>query len=217
MALLSSKSDGEKAGEEGEGEQKNFPASVREDPSLKADHGNPTAKISHLPLQPAFARSSDTLSDLSTYSAGDEYESRTGRLLNLSSGGPLLSRSPALSPKTWKEAVRLFWARNKGLSLVILAQLFAVMMNVTNKVLETDGTSGPGMHPFQVLPAVSPSSPPDTLGATLTMIDPICPDDRHPHSQRHLSIVGQGRRSTLWFEGNPRTLACTWVRWIFWR
>ena len=172
MFPSSSKPTREREGEgEGEGEQKSFPASTRHDSSLKADHGNPTAKASNqepyldVPLQSAFARSSDTLSDLSTYSAHNENERHTGRLLTLSPSGRLLSRSPAPSPKTWRETVRLFWARNKGLSLVILAQLFGVMMNVTIRILEMSGTSGPGMHPFQVRPAVSLIFLPDTLGA----------------------------------------------------
>lgn len=158
MAIFTTKSDVEQAGE-GEGEQEHFPASVRDDSSLKADHGNPSAKSSNqqpyldvpLPLQSAFARSSATFSERSTYSADNENERRTGRLLTLSSSRRLLSRSPAPSPRTWKEAFRPFWAKNKGLSLVIFAQLFGVMMNVANKLLETSGTSGPGMHPFQVL------------------------------------------------------------------
>lgn len=163
MPIFTSKSDVEQT-EDGEGELDNFPASVRDESSLKADHGNPSAKPSNqqpyldvsLPIQSVFARASATFSERSTYSADNENERRTGRLLTLSSRGRLLSRSPAPSPRTWKEAFGLFWAKNKGLSLVIFAQLFGVMMNVANKLLETSGTSGPGMHPFQVLQAVPP-------------------------------------------------------------
>lgn len=156
MSLLTSKPE-----VDGEREPKSFPASVLEDASLKANHGNSTAKTSNhqpyldVPLQSSFARSSDTLSDLSTYSADNENERRTGRLLTVSSAGRLLSRSPAPLPKTWRETVRLFWARNKGLALVILAQLFGVMMNVTIRLLEISGQSGPALDPFQVLSAVS--------------------------------------------------------------
>lgn len=173
MSLFSSKPEveGDREGE-GEGEQKSCPTLVLEDSLSKADHGKFTTKTSNhqpyldVPLQSAFARSSDTLSDLSIYSADNENERRTGRLLTLSSGGRLLSRSPAPLPKTWKETARLSWARNKGLALVMLAQLFGVMMNVTIRLLETSGTSGrPGLHPFQVCPpAVLLLFPPDTLG-----------------------------------------------------
>ena len=217
---MSSKSEIEEAGEE-EGEQKIFPASVREGSPLKARHGNPTDKLSNhqpyldLPLQSTFARSSATFSDLSTYSADNETERRTGRLLAVSSSRRLLSRSPAPSPRTWKQAFRLFWARNKGLSLVMLSQLFGVMMNVTIRLLEMNGTSGPGMHPFQVLPAVPLTSLPEMLGASLTMIDPIRSDDRHSHTQRHLSMVGQSRWSTFRRAGNSWALDCTWDWWVF--
>ena len=194
---MSSKSEMGEAGEQ-EGEQKIFSASVRDDSPLKEGQGNPTDKWSNhqpyldVPLQSSFARSSATFSDLSTYSADNENERRTGRLLTVSSSGRLLSRSPAPSPRTWKQAFRLFWARNKGLTLVMLSQLFGVMMNVTIRLLEMSGTSGPGMHPFQVLSAVHPLiSLPEMLGASLTMIDPVRSDDRHSHSQRHLSMLGQ--------------------------
>ena len=195
MSLSSSKPEVEG---KGEGEQKDCPASVLEDPLSKADHGNPTAKSSnHQPyldvrLRSPFARSSDTLSDISTYSADNENERRTGRLLTVSSGGRLLSRSPTPLPKTWKETVRLFWARNKGLALVILAQLFVVMMNVTIRLLEMSGNSGPGMHPFQVRsPQVLLVFPPDTLGFKFyNMTDLVCSNDWNSRPQRHLSVVG---------------------------
>lgn len=155
---------------EGEGEQKCFPASVVEESPLKANHDNPTAKTSNhqpyldVPLQSSFARSSDTSSDVSAYSADNGNERRTGRLLTVSSSGRLLSTSPAPPPKTLKRTVRLFWARNKGLALVTMAQLFGVMMNVTIRLLESSETSGPGMHPFQVGSAVFLIFLPDTLG-----------------------------------------------------
>ena len=217
---MSSKSEIEEAGEE-ERERNIFPASVREDSPFKAGHSNPTDKTSNhqpyldLPLQSAFARSSATFSDLSTYSADNENERRTRRLLNVSSSRRLLSSSPAPSPRTWKQAFRLFWARNKGLSLVMVSQLFGVMMNVTIRLLETSGASGPGMHPFQVLPAVPLISLPEMLGASLTMIDPIRSHDRHSHTQRHLSMVGQSRWSTFRRARSSWTFGCTWAWWIF--
>lgn len=201
MSLFSSKPEvgGNREGE-GEGEQKSCPTSVLEDSSSKADHGKFTTKTSNhqpyldVPLQSAFARSSDTLSDLSTYSADNENERRTGRLLTLSSGGRLLSRSPAPLPKTWKETARLFWARNKGLALVILAQLFGVMMNVTIRLLETSETPGrPGLHPFQVGPPPQPCpyySHRKRSVSSLTMTDLVCSNDRDSFPQRHLSMVG---------------------------
>ena len=217
---MSSKSEIEEAGEE-DGDQKVFSASIHEDSPFKAGHGNPTDKMSNhqpyldVPLQSDFARSSATFSDISTYSADNEIERRTGRLLAVSSSRRLLSRSPAPSPRTWKQAFRLFWARNRGLTLVMLSQLFGVMMNVTIRLLEMNGTSGSGMHPFQVLPAVPLISLPEMLGARLTMIDSIRSDDRHSHSQRHLSMLGQNRWSTFRRARDSWTLDCTWAWWFF--
>ena len=183
MSPLSRKSNEEGERGKGGGQRSSF-ASLRQNSSLKEDYSDPMIKTSNqpyleVPLQSAFARSSDTFSDLSTYSADNENERRTGRLLTVSSAGRLLSSSPAPLPRTWRGTIRLFWARNKGLSLVILSQLFGVMMNVTIRLLEMNGTSGPGMHTFQVRPALSQMFLPDTLGANpKIMTDPLCPNDR---------------------------------------
>ena len=220
MSLSSTKSH-EEGKREKEGEQKCSAASIRQDPSLKDDHRNPTVKTSNqpyleAPLQSTWARSSDTLSDLSTYSADNGNDRRTGRLLTVSSAGRLLSSSPAPLPKTWRATFRLFWARNKGLSMVILAQLFGVIMNVTIRLLEVSGTSGPAMHPFQVRPVLSQTFLPDTLGADLTrMTDPLYPNDWDSDSQRHLSMVGQSGRSAFGITTSTWTLDCTWGGGIF--
>ena len=221
MSLSSTKSDEERE-RAGEGEQRSSAASIRQDLALKDDK-NSTVKLSNqpyleLPLRSAFAASSDTLSNLSTYSADNENETRTARLLNVSSARRLLSSSPAPLPRTWRERIHGFWARNKGLSLVILAQVFGVMMNGTIRLLEMSGTSGPGMHPFQVCPALSHTILPDTLGASLTSVtDPLLPNDRHSNSQQHLPMVGQGGRSAFWITTGTWTLDCTRGGGIWWR
>jgi hypothetical protein len=48
-----------------------------------------------------------------------------------------------------------FWLRNKGVILVLLAMVFGSGMNVSARLMETDGSHGKAMHPFQVL---TPSS-----------------------------------------------------------
>ncbi|KAF2431928.1 hypothetical protein EJ08DRAFT_586544 [Tothia fuscella] len=47
--------------------------------------------------------------------------------------------------------MKAFWVRNKGLGLVLLAQVFGTLMNVTTRILELEGNNGKGMHPFQIL------------------------------------------------------------------
>ena len=172
------------------------PDSVLEDSSLKADDGNPTAKTRQnqpyldVPLRSPFLTSSDTLSDVSIYSADNENERRTRHLLTVSPPGRLLSRSHAPLPPSWKERMMLSWASNKGLALVVLAQLFGVMMNVTTRILEMGRSSGPGMHPFQVRPALILIFLRNTLVLSRTLTDPLCPDDRNSCPQQHLSMVG---------------------------
>ena len=104
-----------------------------------------------VPLQSASAGSSVTISDLSLYSADNENERRPGRQLSPLGVPRLPSRSPAPIVTSWKGKFEVFWAKNKGLALVTLAQLFGVMMNVTTRLLEMDGSHGAGMHPFQIL------------------------------------------------------------------
>ena len=99
-----------------------------------------------VPPQISFRPSTDTLSDISTYSADNENERRTGRP-SLTTNGPRLSSMSPAPPKTWKGAWVVFWARNKGMALVLLSQLFGGLMNVTTRLLETSGSD---MHPFQV-------------------------------------------------------------------
>lgn len=81
------------------------------------------------------------------------------------------SRSPQV-PRTLKSRVKIFWTTNKGLALVVIAQLFGTLMNVTTRMLEMEGNNGmlhskphsqdvvtfisdasigKGYHPFQIL------------------------------------------------------------------
>lgn len=50
--------------------------------------------------------------------------------------------------KAWLAKLRVLWLRNKGMFLVLLAQMFGASMNVMTKVLEIRSS----MHPFQVFP-----------------------------------------------------------------
>jgi hypothetical protein len=75
---------------------------------------------------------------------------RTGRSTTLRPPGQrLASRSPA-PVRGVKGRVNAFWVRNKGLALVLLAQVFGTLMNVTTRILELEGNNGKGLHPFQV-------------------------------------------------------------------
>ncbi|RYN29528.1 hypothetical protein AA0117_g5600 [Alternaria alternata] len=60
------------------------------------------------------------------------------------------SRLPA-PPRTFKGRIQASWTSNKGLALVLLAQLFGTLMNVTTRILEMEGNKGNGYHPFQIL------------------------------------------------------------------
>ena len=126
-----------------------FPTTVFTDEEARTAYLNQS--YLDVPFQSAFRRlSSDTISDVSILSADNEHTRHTGRLLSISHGKRLASRSPT-PPTTWRLKCEVFWIRNKGLALVMIAQLFGVMMNVTTRLLELNGNHGPGMHPFQIL------------------------------------------------------------------
>jgi len=125
------------------------------DESIPTDSGKPPEKATHgqqylgIPGTDSIRNSIDTFSDISRYSADNENERRTGRPISIGAGPRGISRSPA-PPRTWRGRWEGFWSKNKGLALVILSQFFGALMNVTTRLLETDGSHGKGMHPFQV-------------------------------------------------------------------
>lgn len=100
------------------------------------------------------SQSPDTLSLLS---ADDFSELR--RTLSIASAVDDGNDWPAVSEKQahpgWRGKVHKSWVRNKGLALVLLAQVFGVGMNIGTRLLENlgseAGSSGGGMHPFQIL------------------------------------------------------------------
>jgi hypothetical protein len=74
-----------------------------------------------------------------------------GRRETVGHGRRLASRSLAPPSKTLREKLKAFWAQNLGLILVLVAQLFGTLMNVTTRMLEIEGNDGKGYHPFQIL------------------------------------------------------------------
>ena len=125
-------------------------SSVHDGHSVKAPSGRAHLGVS---LNSSFNSSIESLSDISAHSLAcpTDEESRAGYPLS-NGGARLRSRSPG-SERCRRHRLNDFWARNKGLILVILAQLFGALMSVTTRLLETDGKHGPGMHPFQVIAA----------------------------------------------------------------
>lgn len=109
-----------------------------------------------IPFPSSFRRASDTFScsDRSSRKSSDDHHSddvRTSESLTLPAQLRSRSWSPAPDPsRPWKRKSVELWAKNKGLILVAISQLFGVMMNVTTRLLEMDGQHGSGLHPFQV-------------------------------------------------------------------
>jgi drug/metabolite transporter (DMT)-like permease len=56
-----------------------------------------------------------------------------------------------IQPTSLRARIAVFWIRNKGLFLMLLAQFFGTLMNVTTRILEIEGNAGQGLHPMQIL------------------------------------------------------------------
>ncbi|KAI9781807.1 MAG: hypothetical protein M1835_004180 [Candelina submexicana] len=101
--------------------------------------------------QASFQDSPNNLSELSDISRHAENERRSGRSTSYL---PVLTQRYASSspapPRTWRGTLEALWSRNRGLALVMLSQLFGALMNVTTRLLETEGSNGEGMHPMQI-------------------------------------------------------------------
>jgi hypothetical protein len=52
------------------------------------------------------------------------------------------------APDTFKGRMQLSWIRNKGLFLVLIAQFFGALMNVTTRLLEMEGNDGKERHDY---------------------------------------------------------------------
>lgn len=66
-----------------------------------------------------------------------------------------LSAAASWRPSRWgsvriRGLIDSFWLRNKGVVLVLLAMVFGSGMNVAARLMETAGSHGKAMHPFQV-------------------------------------------------------------------
>ena len=124
------------------------------------------------------SRSSSRPSLDSTYPAFSERsldsdERQHGRSLSPRELSHLSSKPPA-PLRGWKRSLQNFWIRNKGVALVLLSQVFGSGMNVAARILETEGSHGKAMHPFQVR-----RFPFCTLGDTNLAIDSIRPHVPH--------------------------------------
>jgi hypothetical protein len=79
--------------------------------------------------------------DPSLISIDDSNNIRLGRNPNYVPGYRHASRSPA-PPRTLRARLQISWVKNKGLVLVLIAQLFGTLMNVTTRMLEMEGNDG---------------------------------------------------------------------------
>ena len=55
------------------------------------------------------------------------------------------------SVSTWRTTAQELWVANYGAFLVLLSQMFGCAMNISTRLLETPGSHGEPMHPFQIL------------------------------------------------------------------
>lgn len=110
-------------------------------------------------IVPSFSRPRRTSLD-SAFSGSDLSELSFGSVVigrarhegpaRVLSDGPLgSSHQPVQS--AWRRKLQKFWTLNYGAALVLCSQFFGVGMNICTRMLETPGTHGEPMHPYQIL------------------------------------------------------------------
>lgn len=98
------------------------------------------------PLRSAFGLSIDNPSSVSLSTGDIEPTFRR----ELESHPPEIFSDPSPQPRSPKLKCFGLWDQNRGVFLVVISQLFAALMNVGARLLET-GPDGHGMHTLQVL------------------------------------------------------------------
>ena len=129
--------------------------------SSSASHNHPsprhnaTPAASYLDIPSASFRRSSTSSFDSAFTDLSELSITSA---DLQPHHPLINSHDLLSsqrPLTLKSRIssklHQFYHLNYGALLVLLAQFFGTLMNLSTRILEHPGPHGPGMHPFQIL------------------------------------------------------------------
>jgi len=184
-------------------------------PAVPRAEAKAAEKQSHLdvPLQSAFARSSDDLESLlSTYSANNENERRSGSWIANPRPGPS-SWTPRLA-ETWKDKILSFYALNRGLALVMVSQFFGALMNVTTRLLETRGKPGHGMHPFQVCVTLLGWLQKEAYSDP-GILDTFCAYGYYIIAVPILHVVSWNQTRPIRAKARSQASNCSWIRGVF--
>lgn len=115
-------------------------------PENKGDGSRP--QCFEAPASDSFPHSIDAISSLSLTTIDNDNEQGSHVRFPTRNWAPQNSSSASLG--IWRRRWDAFWLRNKGVTLVVCAQVFGGLMSVTTRLLETHGGDGMGMHPLQV-------------------------------------------------------------------
>jgi len=121
------------------------PRPVAQPPPFESRQSYLDVPTNNRPSRPSLDSTYSELSELSFRS--NELQSRQPLIRSISQDAP----PPQTRSARIVAALRLFYLVNYGAMLVLLAQFFGVGMNVSTRLLETDGPHGKPMHPFQIL------------------------------------------------------------------
>lgn len=117
------------------------------------------------------------------------------------------------APRTIAGRANVFWTANKGLALVLIAQLFGTLMNVTTRMLEIEGNDGR-------VEADEVSIRCKLILSCRQRIPPISDTVRQNDYNRRLRVVvhvlQKNRALSLWHEGSEALASCSWYFWLLW-
>ncbi|EXJ62548.1 hypothetical protein A1O7_02986 [Cladophialophora yegresii CBS 114405] len=128
------------------------PSSWKESPTPVDESGDPIVKHSYLDVpsfRPSIDSTNSALTELSFHS--NELHSPHPLVQSLSHHGAASNQNHRSTTSRFRAAWDSFIETNYGAILVLASQGFGTGMNISTRLLETPGSHGEPMHPFQIL------------------------------------------------------------------
>lgn len=117
------------------------------------------------------------------------------------------------TPQTLGGRLQRFWIANKGLGLVLVAQLFGTLMNVTTRMLEMEGNDGEH-HGFKYFQSHTHIHYRQRLSS---LPNSICKNGHHCHMLVLLHVVQKNRTFPFRHEGSTTTPRSSRPHRLLWR
>ena len=134
---------------------------------------------------------------------GDLHELRLSRTLSNTPAPPTAGKEHSPAPaRSIRGRIHAAWRRNLGLTLVLIAQFFGVLMNITTRLLEQGSETEEAMHPFQV------RSSHEEETSILYVTDHLCAYVDYVDTGMSVHVVDENSRLSFWSKRRSLTPCC---------